>query len=217
MKFDGWLPNNNKTFAIFNTNAKDLSEITLQSFINPPIRILNVENTSDKNLRERFTVAGLNGDSSATIRDNLPLILRGQSKDWRLVGFDVDVDPGGIGLWYATRNPELADSCHDKVIVGEQICGFGVVLVCGINYPANEKFEVYFSKDELPVLYEIEIGMVDEGAGELLPDGFTLAYITKFIGNHKIYQFEMREDNHGESRLCDGIDDGQYYVGTLYT
>lgn len=216
IKFEGWFPDNSKIFAIFNTNAKCPEEITSQSFIKSPIRILNVENVSDKSLRERFTVASLNGDSGAAIRDNLPLILRGQSKDWRLVGFDVDVNPGGIALWYATRNPKLADGCHDKVTVNGKICGFGVVLVCGINYPANEEFAIYSIEDEPPVRYKIEIGMTDEGLGKPLPDGFTLAYITKFVGSCKIYDLEIREDNHGKSRRPDDIDSGQYYIGTLY-
>ena len=39
------------------------------------------------------------------------------------------------------------------------------------------------------------------------------AYVVKFVGKEKIYELEMREDNHGHMQDTER----QYYVGRLYS
>lgn len=211
INFDGWFPRRSRCFVISNTGADTATMVTKDTFVNPPIKLMGITEANDSEILAHYSQDILS--TPQAFNDSFVSILRGEVPGWRLISVDIDVDPGGVALWFGSNDPVIVASCKDD-LAPMNFCTEEYALGTAIlNAPAWSKgieFEVCNYTGCLPTQYKLGMHMFNVPS---IPRTLMAAYVVKFVGKQKIYELEMREDNHGHMQDTER----QYYVGRLYS
>lgn len=182
IKYDRYLLDGSGLITITNSDADYFADISLASFVNPPIKLkfINFNTTSF----EQLCLRAVDRDEIVLSDDETIRIARGELSGWRLVGAEFSPEHG-LSVFYVKEPSVLSPEAISKTdsVSFHFLTGSGHLEV---------EIEVDYN-DGLPVRRYI---------GELIDKNSEYSgIVTEYFGKRKVKKIEFSENETGDDRI----------------